>query len=171
MQLLSETAPPTSRGDARHLARSVALLGPRLSKLLRHQVRPSHGLSMPQFITLRALSRGSKTPGTLAELFGVSRPTMTRMVDGLVKKGLVERRSDDRDRRVTVITLTAAGRELQIATEAAAEEFLTELLSELAPDRLDGLAAGLADLTALLDRADAARSPREHAAYPTRPIH
>src|SRR5262245_6168250 len=120
MQLLSEK--DVSR--AHDVARVLSLLGPRLSKTVRRQVRPAAGLSMPQFITLRALGHGPKSASALAQLFGVSRPTITRMVDGLAKKNLVERHHDPDDRRLAIISLTAQGRAMHEATEAAAARFL-----------------------------------------------
>jgi long-chain acyl-CoA synthetase len=147
MQLLSETR-------AHDAARMLAGVFPRLSKAMRHQVRPAAGLSMPQFITLRALSHGPKSASVLAQIFGVSRPTITRMVDGLVKKGLVERHHDAGDRRLAIISLTTAGRALQASSEEAAERFLCGLLEPLPADRLERLGAALADLGTLLDQAD-----------------
>lgn len=152
MQLLSETR-------AHDVARQLATIGPRLGRTLRRQVRPAAGLSMPQFITLRALSHGPKSASVLAQIFGVSRPTITRMVDGLVKKGLVERHHDAGDRRVAIISLTADGRELQASSEEAAEKFLRGLLEVLTPDRLDRLSAALIDLATLLDHAERSEDP------------
>ena len=147
MQLLSETRAHT-------VARQLATIGPRLGRTLRRQVRPAAGLSMPQFITLRALSHGPKSASALAQVFGVSRPTITRMVDGLVKKGLVERHHDAGDRRLAIISLTSEGRALQASSEEAAEKFLRGLLDVLPPDRLDRLSAALTDLATLLDHAE-----------------
>jgi DNA-binding MarR family transcriptional regulator len=110
---------------------------------------------MPQFVTLRALGHGPKAASTLAQIFGVSRPTITRMVDGLAKKGLVERHHDADDRRLAIISLTVEGRALQEATEAAAERFLADILAQLPDERLTRLGAALTDLADLLDRADA----------------
>lgn|SRR5262245_2801068 len=150
MQLLSETG----SARARDVARALSALGPRLSKTVRHQVRPAAGLSMPQFITLRALRHGPKSASKLAQIFGVSRPTITRMVDGLAKKGLVERRQDADDRRLAIISLTVQGRALHEATEAAAERFLADILAHLSEERLVRLDGALTDLADLLDRAD-----------------
>jgi DNA-binding MarR family transcriptional regulator len=147
MQLLSERT--------HVVARALSVLGPRLAKTVRRQVRPAAGLSMPQFVTLRALGHGPKSASALAQVFGVSRPAITRMVDGLARKGLVERRHDPDDRRLAIISLTAQGRALHEATEAAAERFLADILARLPAERLDRLDAALADLVTLLDHADA----------------
>jgi DNA-binding MarR family transcriptional regulator len=156
MQLLSEGR----AGAAHEAARVLTMLGPRLSKTVRRQLRPAAGLSLPQFITLRALGHGPKSSSVLAQIFGVSRPTVTRMVDGLAKKGLVERHQDADDRRLAIISLTAHGRALQESTEEAAECFLADLLAQLPDERISRLGAALTDLVGLLDRADASGRPR-----------
>lgn len=149
MQLLNKTT------RTQDVARQLATIGPRLGKTLRHQVRPAAGLSMPQFITLRALAHGPKSASALADIFGVSRPTVTRMVDGLVRKGLVVRHHDLGDRRLAIISLTDDGQALQASSEEAAERFLRDMLEHLAPNQLDRLGAALADLGTLLDQAEA----------------
>jgi DNA-binding MarR family transcriptional regulator len=130
----------------------VATLVPRLNRVFRGQVRPAAGLSMPQFITLRALRHGPLSAGHLAQRFGVSRPTITRMVDGLVKKGLVERHVGLEDRRVAMTSLTPQGRQMLEATEDSATRSMADLLTTLPPDRLTRLEAALGDLTDLLEK-------------------
>lgn len=51
----------------------------------------------------------TSTPSELAEKSGVSRATMTRLIDGLARDGLVKRLGDRSDRRKYSIRLTAAG--------------------------------------------------------------
>lgn len=45
----------------------------------------------------------------LAQAVGVSRPTVTGVVTTLEKRGLVRRNKDERDRRMVLVSLTAAG--------------------------------------------------------------
>jgi DNA-binding MarR family transcriptional regulator len=51
----------------------------------------------------------SSTPSRLAEKSGVSRPTMTKLLSGLERDGLVARVKDDHDLRQCSIKLTPAG--------------------------------------------------------------
>ena len=86
------------------------------------------------------------SPGQLSELSAVSGPSTTNRVARLQARGLVTRRTDDRDRRSARISLTPAGR-------AAVDRLLpghlhreTRALAALTPaelDTLDGLAARL----------------------------
>jgi DNA-binding MarR family transcriptional regulator len=109
---------------------------------------------MPQFIALRALRHGPLSAGQLAQRFGVSRPTITRMVDGLVKKGLVERHIDAEDRRVALTSLTTQGRALHESTEATATRSMADLLEALPADKLARMEAALADLVELFEKTD-----------------
>jgi DNA-binding MarR family transcriptional regulator len=69
-------------------------------------------LTIPQLKTLVLLRRSPTTRmGVIAGFFGTSLSSATSMVDRLVEKGLIERISDPRDRRVVVCQLTPQGRE------------------------------------------------------------
>ena len=68
------------------------------------------GLSLAQYHLLEPLAEGPRTNRELAELAGISAPTATRLVDGLLERGFVSRVEDPIDRRAVVISLTASGR-------------------------------------------------------------
>ncbi len=71
------------------------------------------GLSVPQYVCLQTLA---DTPGItgseLARRVFVSRQSMSVLLQGLERKGLVERASDPGPRRERTTSLTAAGRDL-----------------------------------------------------------
>jgi MarR family transcriptional regulator, organic hydroperoxide resistance regulator len=68
------------------------------------------GLSLAQYRLLDPLARGPRTNRELAELAGISAPTATRIVDGLLERGFLSRVEDPTDRRAVVISLTPPGR-------------------------------------------------------------
>jgi DNA-binding MarR family transcriptional regulator len=71
-----------------------------------------HGLLQGRWWVLILLMREenlTSTPSALAEKAGVTRATMTGLIDGLERDGLVERLLDSRDRRSVSVRLTAAG--------------------------------------------------------------
>ena len=82
-----------------------------------------HGLAMREYDVLYTLAKcESRTgaPGPGAARFGelqqrvlLSQPALSRMVDRLAARGLVERVGDDEDRRAVRVRLTPEGRELQ----------------------------------------------------------
>jgi DNA-binding MarR family transcriptional regulator len=75
------------------------------------------GLSMTQckaLLELGGLGQTAETwqVGDLAEVFGVSVPSMSRAVDALVKEGLATRVEDPDDRRARQVRITAKGKQL-----------------------------------------------------------
>jgi DNA-binding MarR family transcriptional regulator len=70
-------------------------------------------VTLPQFRTLVVLAvRGPRKGSDIAEELQVNPSTGSRMVDRLVRKGLVERVRSDDDRRAVELHLTRAGHEV-----------------------------------------------------------
>ncbi len=68
-------------------------------------------LSLPQYRVLSMLDGTSALSSDLAERLAVRPPTVTAVVDGLVARGLVERRTVEADRRRVDHVLTDHGRQ------------------------------------------------------------
>src|SRR4051794_22810890 len=69
--------------------------------------------TVPQYRILFILhDQGSVSMGRMAEMHGVTLPTMTKIVSGLVERGLVEREAAPHDRRVVQLRLSEQGNEL-----------------------------------------------------------
>lgn len=73
-----------------------------------------HGLSESRFVLLCLLdtAKDGLAPNVLADQAGVTRATMTGLLDGLEREELIERRSDNSDRRSLLIVLTHKGKRL-----------------------------------------------------------
>jgi DNA-binding MarR family transcriptional regulator len=111
------------------------------------------GLSLAQYHLLEPLSAGPRTNRELAEQAGISAPTATRMVDGLLQRGLVTRIDDPIDRRAVVISLTEEGRAALAVKQRAYEagqrrvaEALDPHEQRVATDLLRRLAAVIEEL-------------------------
>jgi DNA-binding MarR family transcriptional regulator len=65
---------------------------------------------MSVLMMLNSCPEESKTPGELAERCGVTAATISRLVDGLIKDGHIERVPDPGNRRVSPIRMTESGR-------------------------------------------------------------
>ncbi len=73
-----------------------------------------HGLLQGRWWVLILLMREDalqSTPSALAEKAGVTRATMTGLLDGLERDGLIARELDPQDRRSVSIRLTASGQQ------------------------------------------------------------
>ncbi len=108
MEMGSRQAPTAARAVADRL-HSAAI---HLLRRLRVEDK-ALGLSGPRASALSVIVfRGPITMGALAEAEQVRRPTITRLVDGLERRGLVRRVNDPADGRVQLVEATAAGTRL-----------------------------------------------------------
>ncbi len=142
---LSERELAAWRGMLRTHSRLVATLDEELER--------EHGIPLGSYEVLLQLAEapdGSLRMGDLANRLLLSRSGLTRLIDRLVARGLVERHSCADDRRGTFACLTAAGRELF----ATARPTHLRGVREHFLDRLD--AADLDRLAAIWRRLDAA---------------
>jgi DNA-binding MarR family transcriptional regulator len=87
------------------LARASHLISAEFHEQLRRR-----GISVPVWRVLASLvgSTGETVTG-LAEACLLQQPTMTKLLDRMVRDGLVKRTQDTRDRRVVRVALTARG--------------------------------------------------------------
>jgi DNA-binding MarR family transcriptional regulator len=79
----------------------------------------------------------------LAESLGLSLPTMSRAVDGLFERGMVDRKEDPSDRRMKRVSLTDAGRTAPRALNAARLSALQELIGSLTDEEAAALQQAL----------------------------
>jgi DNA-binding MarR family transcriptional regulator len=80
---------------------------------------------------------GKKSLSDLAQAEQVRPPTMSRIVDALVRDGLVKREIDKMDRRSVVITATDKGVKIMHEGRSRREKRLLELLHGLTRDDID----------------------------------
>jgi DNA-binding MarR family transcriptional regulator len=102
------------------------------------------GVSAPRLSALSVLVFGGpRTIGSLATIEGVTPPTMTRLVAGMVTDDLVERLPDPADRRVVRIQASATGRALLLSGRDRRVATLAAMVAPLSPTerrRLDAAA-------------------------------
>lgn len=122
--------------------------------LLRHLRKEddASGLSAPRLSALSVVVFGGPiTLGQLARAEQVKPPTMTRIVTGLEKDGLVRRKSDARDRRLTKIHATPKGEKVLVAGRARRVELLAGAVERLGATELAELGRGAQLLRELID--------------------
>ena len=105
-------------------------------------------LSLTQIKTLHLLERreADLSVKQVAEQLGLSLPAASRNVEGLLRRGYLERREDDHDRRIKRVCITDAGRE--VAEQLYVERFigLEEFAATLSERERRRLASALAPL-------------------------
>jgi DNA-binding MarR family transcriptional regulator len=89
-------------------------------------------LSPHQVRALRVVCEREETRiSDLAEALHIAPRSATEVADGLQERGLVERTSDPRDRRVVILRLTAAGRRVRVEVDEARSAESRELFGRL----------------------------------------
>jgi DNA-binding MarR family transcriptional regulator len=144
---------PTPHGEAwGALARTHAAVSQRLQEALAQGDYPP----LPWYEVLATVAEAPEQRmrmGDLAEILVITRGGLTKLVDRLVKAGLLERTFCETDRRVSYATLLPAGRqllaemrpvivgELEVAFSANLSERQADQLREML-DRVRGSACG-----------------------------
>jgi DNA-binding MarR family transcriptional regulator len=95
-------------------------------------------LTMPQFKALLCVAETARATSTqVARALGVSLSTVTGIVDRLAEQGLVVRREDSEDRRITRVLPTPRGQELVDELLRYRDELLNDVLSRLDDAQLE----------------------------------
>src|SRR3954469_24295647 len=134
-----------------------AALADRLHSLAIHLLRRIRrgddvaGLSAPRLSALSGvIYRGPISLTELAKPESVTAPTMTRLVQALVKSGLVEKSVDETDNRAVLLRATTAGRSTLDLARARRLPALEEILGRLAPEQAAQVARAVSILEPLL---------------------
>ncbi|HVR53510.1 MAG TPA: MarR family transcriptional regulator [Pseudorhodoferax sp.] len=108
-----------------------------------------HGLSEGRFVLLFLLQAAPDglAPNLLAEQAGVTRATVTGLLDGLEREGLAERHADAQDRRALRVRLTARGQAVAEQVFAQHGRWIAGLFADLSGAERQQL-AGLLDKVA-----------------------
>ncbi|NTJ42007.1 MarR family transcriptional regulator [Agrobacterium larrymoorei] len=95
------------------------------------------GLTLARARTLFALSRrGSLTQKELAEELEIETPTLVRLLDAMEKQNLIERRSDETDRRAKRIHMTPVGLNTFEDVDAQAKAMRAEIAVDISTDEI-----------------------------------
>jgi DNA-binding MarR family transcriptional regulator len=117
------TREPTE-DDRPDLAAMVVGLG-RALIAIEQPILAAHEVSMWGYVVLSALrAEPMRTQAALAKAIGADKTRLISVLDDLQRRGLIEREPDPADRRVHLLGLTDAGREMcaDIRAEIRAEE-------------------------------------------------
>ncbi|MCL4264446.1 MAG: MarR family transcriptional regulator [Anaerolineae bacterium] len=120
---------------------------PSIMRLLAMELRKQHSPLVPaQLGVLGALAEHSHNLSELAELSGVSLPTMSGTVSHLVAQGWVKRTRAPHDRRMIMLELTPDGRALLDHLVHHIVSYMALLLSPLSNTELSTIHSGLVTL-------------------------
>ena len=126
----------TVRSSAGECAHEVLDVVPMVHRAIRGELRKygAKEMSIPQFRTLALVYRKERVSlSEVAEHIGLTLPTMSTLVDGLVDRGLISRREDPEDRRRMTLALTEQGRSGFESAREATAAYLEQRLRQLSP--------------------------------------
>lgn len=103
----------------------------------------STSIASAEWAVLREMYEGDETtsPSAIADLTGLTRGAISKLVDRLVRKGLVTRGTDGADRRYQAIRLTPAGRALIPELGALADQNDAEFFAAISKSEAEHLRA------------------------------
>ena len=127
-------------------AHAVMETVPLVMRFIRAEMR-RHGapvLSVPQLRALAFLDRnGGACLFNVADHLGVTRPTASVIVDRLVRRGLLARADDPRERRRIALTLTPKGTRLLDEARSATRAWMAGVLAPLSRRTLGRIEEGI----------------------------
>jgi long-chain acyl-CoA synthetase len=88
-------------------------------------------LTLPQYRVLGILSEGSAAASGLADRLAVRPPSITAVIDGLVARGLVDRKQEDADRRRIALRLTDEGARMVAEADRSVDDYLASIATYL----------------------------------------
>lgn len=143
----SSSASPKRIGTGNFVEGYLLYLLARVSHVLSgefHNLLRRRSVGVPVWRVLASLS-GSKgeTVTGLAEVCLLQQPTMTKLLDRMVRDGLVTRSQDARDRRVVRVVLTPKGEALTEELIRAARQHEADVLARFPEIEAVGLKAVL----------------------------
>ncbi len=128
---------------ARDMNACTALLAREIGRALT-----AHDVTWPQAMSLILLAEQDEPVNAtwLVQEMGLGRTAMTAVVDRLERRGWLERRPHLRDRRVSELALTEAGRRLAAHVTLDLSKALTQVMTGTAAlPLLDAVSGALAD--------------------------
>jgi DNA-binding MarR family transcriptional regulator len=97
-----------------------------------------YGIAPEQFAAMKMISEdGNVTQSKIAIMLAKAKPTVSRTLHALEKKGLIIRDEDDADRRIKYIRLTEEGQKVLNDTIPLAKAFNETLYGQFTPQEVE----------------------------------
>lgn len=133
-------------------AQQVLEAVPLVMRTIRGQLRShrSADITVPQFRTMGYIDQNDGASlSDLATHIGLTLPSMSKLIDGLVSRKLVTRTTHHLDRRRICLSLTPLGRDELREAHSSTEKYLADAMSGLDASELKTLAQAMQVLKGL----------------------
>ncbi len=104
-----EPSPRLAASPALRLIRDAVLLARLVDRLIDQPVRAEMGISSNDMYVLRSVLLGVDRPGSIARRVNLTPPSVSRAIDRLVERGLLDRAPAPGDGRGITLRLTVQG--------------------------------------------------------------
>ncbi len=124
------------RASTDECAHVILEVAPAIMRTIRTEMRSHRAadLSVPQFRALAFIDNNQgPSLSDVAGHIGLTLPSMSKIVDGLVARKLITREVASADRRRVTLALTSRGQTLLTAARDATKACLAEMLQSLSP--------------------------------------
>ena len=123
-------------------ARQIMDVVPIVMRTMRAKIRESRtaDISVPQFRALSYIDRNDGASlSALASHTGLTLPSMSKLIDVLVGRNLINRTTHSRDRRMVCLSLTPEGHDELTAAYQHTQKYIADKLSKLSEDDLKAI--------------------------------
>ena len=97
-----------------------------------------HDITLVQSHILYEIShQHSPSIQQVADALGTDITTFSRQVQSLIKMNLVMKKPYDRDRRISILSLTDEGEDVAASIDREMNDYLEEIFSQMSPDEKD----------------------------------
>jgi len=114
-----------------------------------------HNLSIKELHAIEAIreleQNNKNTMTNIAALLSISIGALTTAMNVLVRKGYVERKNNQSDKRIVMVYLTEKGREAEANHRAFHDEMIENIGESLDQEKLDTLISSLSQLSAFFE--------------------
>ncbi len=118
------------------------------------QARTKNPINMQMRMLLMLTHSGMMQPSEIGIRMGISKPNVTSLIDKLIVQGYVQRRHDEKDRRVIHIVVTARGRKFMANRLQLVRNGIKKNLSGLSHDELDSLYLAMDTFKRIISKMD-----------------
>jgi DNA-binding MarR family transcriptional regulator len=127
-------------------AQQVMDVVPVVMRTMRAKLRERRAadISVPQFRTMGYINRNDGASlSDLSAHIGLTLPSMSKLVDGLVSRGLISRTGDSQDRRKVCLSLTPQGRDELKAAYGHTQKYIAEKMSRLGEEDIQAISRAM----------------------------
>jgi DNA-binding MarR family transcriptional regulator len=133
---------------------ALPVIHKRLMKIEPPRIKCGIHLSRQHFGVLAMVHDGPCPISEVAATFLIPKPRMTFLIDQMEKAGLIKRKIDPQDRRITNVTLTARGKSVFQQCDECVKNNFRDILAGLADEELENLNKSLKILREIGPRFD-----------------